>query len=1555
MGRTTILSLMFVFIIAARGRLSITHPGETDRSEHHETLRLAHLNILRATGAGEDPNTHPFAGSNCTCDSFCKYECAINGTTEKKITKTLYRMTPPDVLDLTDHNTGDASGDTSFVLERRTQVEMCRKDPNNSFCKGIVIQNNTNDVVVADLVEMDGQWGPYLYCNPLNTSNPEGSWKCAQDLNVTNAPSDFPGGECSATYKGYADFCFVADDAEHAAKLVENATSLSECCAKASEANVAEWTFYRENASCYVFPNPTSKSVSHKGCVMALLSKYVPKPELCDCERTQRAVGRKSLQRDYRGGKSFFPAWGEWYSTTSQGECTGDARVGDGSGCTWRVLNTSSRVNATCVYEHIDEAVEAMNASCFGRCNQPLNRSSSCYLGCYTSTAIAASSEALTAPWHEAVDGGVCGQNKYASTFRCPAPYDVIVDTKIRTFASGDPSDERAWARYVRKITSSDCLKRDVGVLLAFAGHGKSEQATLDAFEKDGRLSVRREGHMMVVSAAASAKEYGEREMRRTITAAGAALLIVGISVFYETYRSLQVTRHALKAYKDLLLSPHPADARRDPHELLSCPICGAESVDFPGDFCATHHKEMTDAASMYSSDDSIERLEESDMQSVCNRAETVVIQRDDFRKDATDASRRAVSALRDCGFVYLDGLYDPQTIESWKRAYDAFEASDRSTHWRYPCQGAGRRELMLPFESPFNDTDIYGNRHLRAVLAHAFKGTYKMELQTVITSQTGSGNQRWHQGWRYLFDSEEGKQPLPYAIIVGVVLGNLTAEQGPTEFCAGYNRRFYDGLRCPEKPVAAAMTVGGAYLFDYSVLHRGPGNHDPFGRERPVLMLAFSRNWFFNGGALVNRGRPLIQTSTKQEDVYGTVAKPIVEAATEGFSGTVFAYGQTGSGKTHTMTGQDADAQRGIIPRAMHDLFHIIRQSSSETCTYSVRLSYVQIYCEMIQDLLDPANTRTISVRESDEGGVYLDGVSRMDVSDAKTCLDAIRRGDKHRTTALTAMNATSSRSHAAVTLVVSRSETDGEKRTLSRARLLFVDLAGSERVKRSLEPGAVYGKRFEELRAINLSLSALGNCIAALSASKDEGERHVPFRDSKLTRLLQGSLGGSSKTALVLTVSPCPEDAGETASTLQFGTRAMDAPVRAVRHREVDYRALYVRLRKSVDGREEIVTKLEMELGQVSAEASRRSVEAERLKEALKLSEIQRASAEKRLKQLVRALTKMSRGGAAEGNQDDDDESTSPTFPLTALGGDADEDVIRAIEELSQKWHGESTRLREQIATQAEASRRKASELAQQQARRVEALASERAELELKLRQERETQLRTLKDFHSFRKRTLEESRDRDRRVADLIAELDEERGKVARLREERSGDRASSKRENVENDDSEATADVEARARAMLEDTVSRDYVSRPAVAEMEKLYNEILSKLQSRVEVLEAGGRKSKGAPAARRTKRTAWGATSSSTTSTSARRRTTRSSVRPTAMRASAVRSTGTTRTRVSRAARGASHVSAVRARRRAAAASSKRKAAAAASSKRRGGSGLGLGIGVYGLKSRFRM
>jgi kinesin family protein 5 len=323
---------------------------------------------------------------------------------------------------------------------------------------------------------------------------------------------------------------------------------------------------------------------------------------------------------------------------------------------------------------------------------------------------------------------------------------------------------------------------------------------------------------------------------------------------------------------------------------------------------------------------------------------------------------------------------------------------------------------------------------------------------------------------------------------------------------------------------------------------------------------------------------------NTTQEEVYDQVARPIIDGVLDGYNGTLFAYGQTGTGKTYTMMGNEQVQptavetldERGIIPRSLDQIFGTMR-ASAEEYVYEVSMSYVQLYCELLQDLLEPDFSKTLSIRESaadgtsgsTDSGVFIQGLSSFKVNSKEECLNLLRVGHESRAVAETNMNAQSSRSHAAVVLNVERRPrmklcTDAADQLLSplkdknapkktSAKLFIVDLAGSERVRKS---GATTGVRFNELKSINLSLSALGNCISALSEKK----RHIPFRDSKLTRLLQDSLGGNARTALVINISPCDADAGESLSSLSFGQRAMAVATRAHRNIEVDYKALYV-----------------------------------------------------------------------------------------------------------------------------------------------------------------------------------------------------------------------------------------------------------------------------------------------------------------------------------------------------------------------------------------------------------
>ena len=169
---------------------------------------------------------------------------------------------------------------------------------------------------------------------------------------------------------------------------------------------------------------------------------------------------------------------------------------------------------------------------------------------------------------------------------------------------------------------------------------------------------------------------------------------------------------------------------------------------------------------------DDLDDIIEHEIQDFCNDGKNVVVSKSDLLKDPVGSVILAQESIRRCGFVYLDSLIDKAIVAKWNKSFQNFMKRENGDggDWRYPCQGVGRSEVMLPFESPFNETSMYGNPHLRSILAHSFKGTFKMELQTVITSTPGSGNQRWHQGWRYLFDPLEHRPKHSYAIIVGVV-----------------------------------------------------------------------------------------------------------------------------------------------------------------------------------------------------------------------------------------------------------------------------------------------------------------------------------------------------------------------------------------------------------------------------------------------------------------------------------------------------------------------------------------------------------------------------------------------------------------------------------------------------------------------------------------------------------------------------------------------------------------------------------------------------------------
>lgn len=283
----------------------------------------------------------------------------------------------------------------------------------------------------------------------------------------------------------------------------------------------------------------------------------------------------------------------------------------------------------------------------------------------------------------------------------------------------------------------------------------------------------------------------------------------------------------------------------------------------------------------------------------------------------------------------------------------------------------------------------------------------------------------------------------------------------------------------------------------------------------------------------------------SSQAQVYADIAKPLVDQALQGYNGTIFAYGQTGSGKTHTMMGSGDD--HGVIPLMNADLFARVGGSEEQEVKYLVTVSFLEIYNEVIKDLLNPSD-KLLKIREHPDMGIYVEQLAELVVKDPADVTRLIEQGNKVRQVAATQMNERSSRSHSCFTIKIASKLTQiiagVQKETCMNAKINLVDLAGSERASKT---GAT-GDRLKEGAAINKSLSALGNVINMLASDKmkrgatsgGKSAAHVPYRDSKLTRLLQESLGGNSLTVMVAAISPADYNYDESVSTLMYANRA-------------------------------------------------------------------------------------------------------------------------------------------------------------------------------------------------------------------------------------------------------------------------------------------------------------------------------------------------------------------------------------------------------------------------------
>ena len=417
---------------------------------------------------------------------------------------------------------------------------------------------------------------------------------------------------------------------------------------------------------------------------------------------------------------------------------------------------------------------------------------------------------------------------------------------------------------------------------------------------------------------------------------------------------------------------------------------------------------------------------------------------------------------------------------------------------------------------------------------------------------------------------------------------------------------------------------------------------------------------------------------------MYAMTAQDAVQSVLAGYNATVLAYGQTGSGKTFTMEGYDDVELQGLIPRAVSDLFHLIHSTSSPSSHFLVRASYIQIYNESITDLLmaptassSGGGSSGLLIREDAVRGVFVGGLSEWVVRNVREVMELLRRGTGRRATSATKMNESSSRSHAVFIINVEQqnnrqphtptsssssptASVPAPSSSFLSAKLNLVDLAGSERITLSGAKGA----RLEETKAINQSLSALANVIAALIKHRP----HIPYRDSKLTRLLQSSIGGNTRTCLLTCLSPSPAHYNENVSSLSFASRA-----RRVQNRvEVN--------EVGVDGRPSVLRKYERELTRLRAELQQRRenvVDVRRLiaaEDEKRKAEADREEQRGRVKALSESLVKEK---ALKRRLQQQIEQMNGVM---IAGGGKSREMEQRVQELQERWE-EAEREREKL----------------------------------------------------------------------------------------------------------------------------------------------------------------------------------------------------------------------------------------------------------------------------------
>lgn len=313
-----------------------------------------------------------------------------------------------------------------------------------------------------------------------------------------------------------------------------------------------------------------------------------------------------------------------------------------------------------------------------------------------------------------------------------------------------------------------------------------------------------------------------------------------------------------------------------------------------------------------------------------------------------------------------------------------------------------------------------------------------------------------------------------------------------------------------------------------------------------------------------------VFDTNTNQKSLFEEAAQPVIKDILLGYNGTIFTYGQSGSGKTHTMYGSslyDEDL-KGIIPRSIEYMFDYINDPKNEQTKFQIKFSMLEIYKEALYDLLNPQfNSKDLKIKETKDKQIYVTNLTEEYISSIDEFLLLIDQADKFRVVSETGLNKQSSRSHLLFIIEVLQQLPDGSEKC---GKLNLIDLAGSEKITKT---GAV-GETLEEAKKINLSLSTLGMVISSLSSEKD----YIPYRDSKLTRILQDSLGGNYKTTLVVACSPHIFNSEESNATLKFAMRAKKIKNKVKQN-----------IKKSTEELEKIIDELSQKLGKAQAEISR------------------------------------------------------------------------------------------------------------------------------------------------------------------------------------------------------------------------------------------------------------------------------------------------------------------------------------------------------------------------------